>query len=118
MENKGKLYLIPTIIAEGAIDTIPPATISVLKTISHFLAEDIRTARRFLSSLGIYPSIEQLHFSTLDKNTEELSLTEMFAPVSMGNNVGILSESGCPGVADPGALAVNFAHRNSIQVIP
>lgn len=118
MESKGKLYLIPTIIADGTNSTIPPATIDVLKTINHFLAEDIRTARRYLSGLQIYPSIEQLHFSTLDKDTKEPALTEMFSPISSGNNVGILSESGCPGIADPGAMAVNFAHRNDISVIP
>jgi len=118
MENKGRLFLIPTVISEGTTSTIPLSVVESLKSIDHFLAEDGRTARRFLSSLKIYDSIEALQFSILNKNTREDELTEMFAPIFAGRHVGVLSESGCPGVADPGALAVNFAHKKNIQVVP
>ncbi|MBI1768541.1 MAG: SAM-dependent methyltransferase [Bacteroidetes bacterium] len=118
MENKGKLFLIPTVIAEDATDTIPSSVLESLKLIDHFLVEEARTARRFLSSLKIYESIEALQFSVLNKDTEEADLAEMFAPIFSGKNVGVLSESGCPGIADPGALAVNFAHQKNIQVVP
>jgi 16S rRNA (cytidine1402-2'-O)-methyltransferase len=118
MENKGKLFLIPTIISEGAINTIPSSVVEALKAITHFLVEDIRTARRYLSSLKIYESIESLQFSILNKDTKETELAEMFAPIFSGQNMGVLSESGCPGVADPGALAVNFAHQKKIKVVP
>jgi 16S rRNA (cytidine1402-2'-O)-methyltransferase len=89
-----------------------------LPDIQHFLAEDIRTARRYLSLLKIYPSIEALKFSVLDKNTPASEIQELFSPVFDGFDMGVISESGCPGVADPGALAVEFAHRNGIRVIP
>jgi len=119
MSQKGKLFLIPTVIAEGTQETVIPSSVTrELMSIQHFLAEDVRTARRFLSSLKIYDSIEPLQFNVLNKDTKENELTEFFDPVMKGKNLGVLSESGCPGVADPGALAVKFAHRNGITVVP
>ena len=115
----GKLYLIPNIIADNTQDAVITAQVkSVLPGITYFLAEDIRTARRFLSSLKIYDSIEPLHFDVLDKDTDPSIVPNLLSPVSKGIDMGIISESGCPGIADPGALAVRFAHENNIQVIP
>jgi len=111
----GKLYLIPNVIAENANNTIPTQVLSVLPSIKIFLAEDVRTARRFLSSLKIYDSVEDLTFHVLDKNTTDVS--ELIKPIQ-NENIGVISESGCPGVADPGALAVAYAHANNIQVVP
>lgn len=117
--TKGKLYLIPTIIADDTQALVIPAQVrEVLPGIHYFLAEDLRTARRYLSSLKIYDSIEKLQIEVLDKDTPFNQLDVLFAPVLNGQNVGILSESGCPGVADPGASAVRFAHQHQIQVIP
>lgn len=119
MSQKGKLFLIPTVIAEGTQETVIPSSVTrELISIQHFLAEDVRTARRFLSSLKIYDSIEPLQLSVLNKDTKETELKEFFVPAMEGKNLGVLSESGCPGVADPGALAVKFAHRNGIKVVP
>jgi 16S rRNA (cytidine1402-2'-O)-methyltransferase len=115
---KGKLYLIPVPIADEALPTIPFQVIEILKTVDHFLAEDARTGRRFLSSLKIFQSIEALHFEILNKDTKESELKNLFKPIEEGKNLGILSESGCPGIADPGALAVNYAHQNNITVVP
>ena len=115
----GKLYLIPNVIADNTQDAVITAQVkSVLPGITYFLAEDIRTARRFLSSLKIYDSIEPLHFEVLDKDTDPSVIPNLLSPVSKGIDMGIISESGCPGIADPGALAVRFAHENNIQVIP
>lgn len=117
--KKGKLYLIPNVIAEGTqASTIPAQTLVILPTIHHFLAEDVRTARRYLSSLKIYTSIEALHFEVLNKETPEDKLAGLMKPIQDGHHLGIISESGCPGVADPGALAVKYAHENNIQVVP
>jgi len=119
MTNKGKLVLIPNVIADQTQDQVINHQIRhALQGMRHFLAEDIRTARRYLSSLKIFESIEQLDFKILDKDTHEEQLPELFKPVSEGFTMGIISESGCPGVADPGALAVKYAHQNRIQVIP
>jgi len=115
----GDLYLIPTVISEGTERAvIPTIVLEKLKSIRYFLAEDVRTARRYLSSLKIYESIESLNFSVLNKDTKEVEIEKMFGPIFSGEHLGVLSESGCPGVADPGSLAVNFAHRKNIRVIP
>jgi 16S rRNA (cytidine1402-2'-O)-methyltransferase len=117
--TKGKLYLIPTVIAENTqVSVIPSSVTDVLRTIDHFLAEDIRTARRYLSSLKIYESIEPLKFSVLNKDTRPDELYEMFSPIREGKDIGVLSESGCPGIADPGALAARYAHQHGIQAVP
>jgi 16S rRNA (cytidine1402-2'-O)-methyltransferase len=117
--NKGKLYLIPNIIAEGTQQlVITPQVYAILPTIQHFLVEDLRSARRYLGNLKIYQSIESLDFQLLNKDTETESLTRLFAPVFKGINIGIISEAGVPGVADPGSIAVNYAHANDVQVVP
>jgi 16S rRNA (cytidine1402-2'-O)-methyltransferase len=119
MANKGKLFLIPNVISESTQEKVIPAMIKeALPAISHFLAEDIRTARRFLSSLKIYPSIEALNIEVLNKDTSASQLSALMAPLNAGSHVGVISESGCPGVADPGALAVEYAHQQNIQVVP
>lgn len=119
MSSKGKLYLIPNVISESTQEKVIPAMVrEALPAISHFLAEDIRTARRYLSSLKIYPNIEALHFLVLNKDTSISQLSELMSPLKEGFNLGVISESGCPGVADPGALAVQYAHQHSIQVVP
>ncbi len=117
--RNGTLYLIPTIIADDTqTKVIPEQVKSVLPNIRHFIAEDVRTARRYLSSLKIYGSIESLNIEVLDKDTAANQLKGLFAPIFDGHNLGVLSESGCPGIADPGALAARFAHDNGIIVVP
>jgi len=115
---KGKLYLIPAPISEDTLAVIPIRVIEILRGLDSFLAEDIRTARRYLSSLKIYPSIEALQFQVLNKDTKESELGSLLRHLLEGKSIGILSESGCPGVADPGALAVKYAHQNNITVVP
>ncbi len=117
--NKGKLYLIPNVIADNTNNEVIPACIhNALPHIKHFLVEEVRTARRYLSSLKIYESIESLSFQVLDKETRTAELKALFLPIFNGFNIGVVSEAGCPGIADPGALAAKFAHENDIQVIP
>jgi 16S rRNA (cytidine1402-2'-O)-methyltransferase len=119
MITTGKLFLIPNVISEETQSAVIPDHVTgALPDINHFLVEDIRTARRFLSSLKIYPSIESLHFEVLNKETPEAKLADLMRPVTEGHNLGVISESGCPGVADPGALAVRYAHQNNIKVVP
>lgn len=119
MSNKGKLILIPNAVSDTAVDVVvTPQVRLFLPEVKYFLAENVRTARRFLSSLKIYPSIEELTFHILDKNTPDAEVKTLMAPAMQGENVGLISESGCPGVADPGSNAVLFAHRNGIRVIP
>jgi 16S rRNA (cytidine1402-2'-O)-methyltransferase len=119
MTNKGRLFLIPTVISDntqGAV--ITPGVHKILPSLRHFLVEDVRTARRYLSSLKVYDNIETLSFSVLNKDTPDAELPELMRPVLEGADAGVLSESGCPGIADPGALAARFAHENGIRVVP
>ena len=119
MANKGTLYLIPNILAEGTQNQVIPLQVArTLHFITIFLAEDIRTARRYLSSLSIYEKIEALSFHVLNKDTPAGEIAALMKPIADGENIGVISESGCPGIADPGALAVAWAHANNIRVVP
>lgn len=115
----GTLYLIPTVISEGTQhDVIPPHTLKAIRHIRHYLVEDVRTARRFISSLKVVSNIEELQFSVLNKDSKEEDLPDLMKELFNGNDLGLMSESGCPGIADPGAKAVHFAHNKNIEVVP
>src|SRR5690349_13105382 len=117
--SNGKVYLIPNVIADDTQEQVIPLHVrTALSGIKHFLAEDIRTARRYFSSLKLFPSIEALQFEVLNKDTDPNTLHSLLAPVFEGNDIGIISEAGCPGIADPGSLAVKFAHDHGIRVMP
>lgn len=118
---KGKLYLIPTIISEGTVDKLfSESWKDDIKHIDFFCVENVRTARRFLGSLKIFPSIEALNFSVFDKETKGTQLADLLRPLAEGKDVGVISESGIPAVADPGSLAVAYAHKHGypIRVMP
>lgn len=115
----GKLYLIPTPLSlEAERHVLSPEIAEVIAQTTYFLVENVRTARRFISSLKLGIDIQHLHFEVLDKDTDLASLRILLQPVLAGKDVGILSEAGCPAVADPGALAVGEAHKLGIEVVP
>lgn len=115
----GKLYLIPTVLAEGtAASMLAPVVKATVGALTMFLCENIRTARRFVSELKVHATVESLQFEILDKETSPEQLDALLKPLLDGNDVGLLSESGCPAIADPGALAVAYAHRHGVQVVP
>ncbi len=115
----GQLFLIPSVISPASAGRVlPPQVLEVLGRLDYFLAENLRTSRRFISALKLGRPIDQLHFEVLDKRTTPQALTALMAPLREGNDVGVLSEAGCPGVADPGALAVAYAHQHNIPVVP
>lgn len=117
--TRGKLYLIPNIIADGTQnDVILPGVQEIIKGLRYFLAEDARTARRFFGSLKVFTNLEEIHFDQLNKDTPDKDLAELLEPLLRGLDMGIISEAGCPGIADPGALAVAYAHAHHIKVIP
>jgi len=111
------LFLIPTILAENTSDQVlNPQIKDVITNLNFFFAEDIRTARRFISSLKLGKVIDQITFVELNKDTHPLDTRQQL--MSLTQNAGIISEAGCPGVADPGAVAVKFAHELNISVVP
>lgn len=118
MKN-GIIYLIPTYLDDSNDrDFISPIVLEVVRNTSFYLAENIRTARRFISSLEIGVDITTMHFEQLDKNTSFASVKAFLEPLPDHSQVGILSEAGLPGLADPGNVAVAYAHQNNIRVIP
>ena len=113
-----QIYLIPSILApETQQQVIAPATRDIIGLLDYFLVENIRTARRFISSLGI-KDVSNIHFEVFNKNSKPEELETLLAPISQGISVGVLSEAGCPGVADPGNHIVMWAHRNNVKVTP
>lgn len=119
MKAKGILYLIPNVLVlETGQDIMAPVVKNVIAATSHYLVEDFRTARRYISSLKLGVNLEEVHLEKLDKKTPELQLKKLLAPLLKGHDVGILSEAGCPGIADPGANAVALAHKLGIKVVP
>jgi 16S rRNA (cytidine1402-2'-O)-methyltransferase len=114
----GKIYIIPTPISNAdAKSVLPELVLGTIYTLDTFFVENIRTARRFLSSAGI-GNIQDLHFEILDKNTELKFLEHLIMIVKNGKDVGIMSEAGCPGIADPGSGITSLAHKHGIKVIP
>ena len=114
----GKLFLIPTVIAEGQNSTIPVSVREAIMSTQSFIVENVRTARRYISSLKLGVVIEELEFEVLDKKTNDTQVSTMLDGLLKGKNIGILSESGCPGVADPGAKAVEWAQKRGVEVVP
>ena len=118
-QNKATLYLIPNLLAEDTIDkSITPQVKEVILKLDIFLAENIKSARRFISALKIGKNIEELTFYEMSKRTSEDDLMEAMEPLFFGTDMGVISEAGCPGVADPGALAVKIAHENNNRIVP
>jgi 16S rRNA (cytidine1402-2'-O)-methyltransferase len=116
---KGKLFLIPSVLAENtAQQIISPQIKEIISTTKIFLVENIRTTRRYISSLKLGVNLEEIHFELLDKDTPPETMSRLMLPLMNGADIGIISEAGCPGIADPGAVAVAFAHQKGIQVVP
>ena len=111
------LYLIPTVLAEGTSDNVlSPQIKDVIANVDVFVVENIRTARRFISSLKLGKVIDNITFFELTKDTPRGETRDQIK--SLTQNAGIISEAGCPGVADPGSVAVDFAHQVGIRVVP
>jgi len=117
--KKGLLYLIPTVLAPGTTNQVLTSQIKeVVRQTDHFFVENIRTARRFIGELQTGRAIEDIHFYELNKDTVINDIRQHFSLLREGKNAGVISEAGCPGIADPGALAVKLAHEQGIRVIP
>lgn len=116
---KGKLYLIPTTLGESdPMDVLPQTVKRAIDFIDHYIVENEKTARRFIKAVNAQKVQAELKISLLNKHTEVSEHNAMIKPCLEGINVGLMSEAGCPGVADPGAVIVKIAHEKGIQVVP
>lgn len=115
----GHLYLVPTTLGDSDTARVIPSEVSAItKNIRYFIVENIRTARRYLRKMDPQLNIDELQFFELNQHTDNSLIEEYLNPILEGFDVGIISEAGCPGIADPGAEVVKLAHIKQIQVIP
>ncbi len=116
---RGKLYLVPTLLGNTLPQQVLPASVfTVINRLKHYIAEDIRTARRFLKKAGTMVPIDEIKFLELNKYTDEKELAGFLASAYEGYDTGLLSEAGIPCVADPGSKITAIAHRSGIRVVP
>jgi 16S rRNA (cytidine1402-2'-O)-methyltransferase len=117
--KKGILYLLPTTLGETEPLEVLPLTIKqAVEGIDHYVVENEKSARRFIKKITPRKSQAQLRIKLLNKYTEEHEIPEYLQPCLQGFSIGVLSEAGCPGIADPGALLVRMAHEKGIRVVP
>jgi len=113
------LYLIPTSLGDTGFDRILPAyNTDIVSALHFFIVEDVRTARRFLKKANPAIDIDTLTFFILNQHTSPEELSGFLRPMFDGNDMGVLSEAGCPAIADPGADVVAMAQMNNFKIVP
>lgn len=114
----GKLYLLPNLLGETTVEgVIPGDVIDMIKNIRIFATENVKNTRRYLKKIEKTINIDELTFLDLNEHSDIKDI-ETYIPYLKDNDVGIISEAGCPGIADPGAELVALAHRHGYQVVP
>ena len=117
--TRGKLYLIPTTLGEcDPMDVLPQTVKRAIDFIDYYIVENEKTARKCIKSIHPEKVQASLKLSSLNKHTQVSEHSKMIQPCLEGKNIGLMSEAGCPGVADPGAVIVKLAHEKNIQVVP
>lgn len=118
-KNLGALYLIPNLLGEAFIDSSLPSLIAaVVARLSCFIVEDEKSARRLIKQLSPGTDLRALSMQRLNKHTQESELALLTQPLLAGIDIGIISEAGCPAIADPGAEIVRLAHTHGVRVHP
>lgn len=112
------LYCIPNTLGGSPGAVLPDETMAVVRNLRHFVAENARSARAFLAQCGLKVPIRDLSIAVLDEHTSPAEAESLLAPLLAGQPVGLLSEAGCPAIADPGAWLVRAAHARGLAVVP
>ena len=113
------LYLLPVTLGDTSVEKVLPSyNKEIITAIKYFIVEDVRSARRFLKKVDRSIVIDDLTFYTLNKHTSPEEISGFLQPLSEGNSMGVISEAGCPAVADPGADVVAIAQRKNYKVVP
>jgi 16S rRNA (cytidine1402-2'-O)-methyltransferase len=118
MTSFGTLYLIPVPLGDDSLGTIPHDVLEIARSLRIFVVENEKSARRFLGAIKTTTPVRDLSLLTLNEHTKPEELASLVAPLLEGQNIGLMSEAGCPGVADPGAQLTALAHRHGIRVVP
>ena len=119
----GTLYLIPVTLGDDNNTTLlakslPPEVIATAQNLEHFVVESEKPARQFLSAIKTVKSVRELTLNLLNEHTLDKDVAALLAPLLEGKDVGLMSDAGCPGIADPGAKLVELAHQKGIRVVP
>ena len=115
----GSLYLIPVPLGPTAPqESLPANVLTTVRPLTHFIVEQAKTARAFLKAAGTNAPLQELQLQELNEHTKANELNRLLEPLRAGHDVGLLSEAGCPAVADPGANLVALAQAENIRVVP
>lgn len=117
--TKGTLYLIPVPLGPTSPqDSLHPSTLAIIRPLTHFVVEQAKTARAFLKAAGTDNPLQELQLEELNEHTRADAIDRLLQPLRTGQDIGLLSEAGCPAVADPGANLVAAAQKENIRVVP
>ena len=117
MRNTGTLYLIPTSLSKRQLKyELKDSDLDTVKNLKFFIVETLKTARAFLKDMGMV--LQELNMGILDEHSKSKDLPFLLEPLIAGNDVGLMSDAGCPGVGDPGSMVVRECHRLGIRVVP
>ncbi|EDM43286.1 hypothetical protein SCB49_00987 [unidentified eubacterium SCB49] len=118
-KEKGNLYLIPCTLGDTPpLEVLPFLVKKAVEEINHYVVEHEKSARRFIKNISPNKNQGSLHISEINKFTADEDIPAMITPCLEGKDVGVISDAGCPGIADPGALVVQEAHKQGIRVVP
>ncbi|MDP3743269.1 MAG: SAM-dependent methyltransferase [Methylotenera sp.] len=118
-QKLGTLYFIPVTLGDDNIDKVlPPEVVSIAQQLNEFIVEDEKTARHFLGAIKHSKPIRELVLKTLNEHTADKDLPALLSTLMAGKDIGLMSEAGCPGIADPGAKLAALAHQKGIRVAP
>jgi 16S rRNA (cytidine1402-2'-O)-methyltransferase len=112
------LYAIPTPLGGKPQDALPASALATIAAIRYFVAENAKSARAFLSAVGMQHPMQQIAISVLDEHTDSKAIPVLLQPLRDGHSLGLVSEAGCPAIADPGAALVEAAHLEGFRVVP
>ncbi len=119
MSDKPTLYLFPVALGDTPLQNVLPShNIAIIPSIKYFIVENIRSARRFLKACNRSIDIDKLTFFTLNEHTDHATVPSMLEPMTQGHSMGIISEAGCPAIADPGADVVAIAQQRGYNIEP
>lgn len=118
--SAGQLWLVPTPITEpgDATEVLPASTLQVVRSLGYFIAEEAKTARAFLKAAGIERPIQQIDIREFNEHTKPAAIQALLAPILAGVDAALISEAGCPAVADPGATLIAAARQSGIRIRP
>ncbi|WP_020168433.1 MULTISPECIES: SAM-dependent methyltransferase [Methylotenera] len=119
MNKLGTLYLVPVTLGDDNIASVlPPDVVVFVQKLDVFIVESEKSARHFLSTIKTLKPVRELSLNLLNEHTDDKEVSALLKPLLAGQDVGLMSDAGCPGIADPGAKLVALAHQKNIKVIP